>query len=47
MSVINPHSNLVLNLSSSKGISFGGRSLEMIICRLASYKALNVWKNSS
>ena len=29
------------------GMSFGNRSLERTICLCASYKALNVWKNSS
>ena len=47
ISVISPISNLDLNLSSNVGISFGGLSLEMIICLFASCNALNVWKNSS
>ena len=47
MSANSPHSNLDFNLSSKKGISLGGLSLEIIICFLSSYRELNVWKNSS
>ena len=47
MSAINPISKRDLNLSSRVGISFGGLSLEIIICLFASCNALKVWKNSS
>jgi hypothetical protein len=47
MSVIKPHSNRLRRRSSNVGISLGGRSEEMTSWRLASYSALNVWKNSS
>src|SRR5699024_12191203 len=46
ISVIKPHSKRDRRRSSSVGISFGGRSLEIIICLFSSCNALNVWKNS-
>ena len=47
MSAKIPPSNLDFNLSSNKGMSLGGLSLEIIICFPSEYKVLNVWKNSS
>jgi len=47
MSAMRPHSNRDRSLSSSVGISLGGRSDEMTICLLISWRALKVWKNSS
>jgi hypothetical protein len=47
ISAISPHSKRERNLSSRVGISLGGLSLDNIICLFASYRALNVWKNSS
>ena len=47
ISAISPPSKRLLSLSSSVFISLGGRSLDMIICLLASCRALKVWKNSS
>ena len=46
-SAMSPHSNRDRKRSSMSGMSFGNRSLERTICLCASYKALNVWKNSS
>ena len=47
MSAIRPHSKRERSLSSSVGMSLGGLSEEMTICRLDSYSALKVWKSSS
>ena len=47
ISAISPHSKRERSLSSRVRMSFGGLSLDIIICLLASYRALNVWKNSS
>src|SRR5690606_40492207 len=47
ISVINPHSKRERRRSSSVGISFGGRSLEMTICLFSLCNVLKVWKNSS
>jgi len=46
MSAMRPHSKRERNRSSRDGISCGGQSLLMTICFCASYRALNVWKNS-
>src|SRR5690625_7416653 len=45
--VIHPDSNLVVERSSTVGISIGGRSLEISICLFSSCNVLKVWKNSS
>ena len=47
MSAMRPHSKREWRRSSMVGISLGGQSLVMTICFWASYRALNVWKNSS
>ncbi|GBE04367.1 hypothetical protein BMS3Abin09_01301 [bacterium BMS3Abin09] len=47
ISAISPIPNLERSLSVIGAISFGGLSLEKIICLWESYRALNVWKSSS
>ena len=42
-----PHSNRVFKRSPKMAMSLGGRSAVRMICFLASYRVLKVWKNSS